>query len=158
MNRSWERRALLGSDWLQEALPSDARRSGSWSQCAPHLASGLSMNLPLGAPVSKPARNGVCEHAGSETGAPSEFMDPMRVLSKRKLPMSRATLSLTRTESGAVLFQLSADPDRTYRIQGSADLSQWIDLTNVTGKNVSFPLQAIAPTNAAYRFFRSVSP
>ena len=58
------------------------------------------MNLPLGAPVSEPARPGVYGHAGSETGAPSEFMDLMRAQREWRLSMNCGADILSAGSSG----------------------------------------------------------
>ncbi len=64
-------------------------------------------------------------------------------------------LNPSRIDSG-LQFELNASPNQTYRLQGSSNLVNWVDLQIFTGTNSLIVLQDTS--GPSHRFYRAVTP
>jgi outer membrane autotransporter protein len=68
------------------------------------------------------------------------------------------TLSVIATGSGSWELLISGEPGRTYRLQASTNLIDWLDLSTITPSNGLFRFVDPDATKLNRRFYRTVSP
>jgi hypothetical protein len=60
--------------------------------------------------------------------------------------------------TGTFEFDLLGTTQRHYRVQKSADLGVWMDLTNVLATNAVMRVRDPSASNSPLRFYRAVQP
>ena len=68
------------------------------------------------------------------------------------------TLAVIATGSGSWEFLFTGEPGRTYRLQGSTNLIDWLDLSTNTPANGLFRFVDPDAMKLNWRFYRTVSP
>ena len=76
----------------------------------------------------------------------------------RMIGTQRPALSLSGSTPHDLRISLSAETNRTYRIQASDDLNLWTDLTNFWGATTTTNFLIPDSTNSSHRFFRAITP
>jgi len=67
--------------------------------------------------------------------------------------------ALAATTSGSSLkLAANIDPDRSYRLEASADLQSWTTVTNLSSASGESVLSDIIRSDARQRFYRLASP
>jgi hypothetical protein len=115
------------------------------------------INCVTNSPTHQPWQILVNHLGYGDTDFNVELANFRAVIDQVQAPVPAPQLSGARLAGSDFEFTLSTQPGRSYRVQGSDNLTDWTTLRTITGSNAPI---AFRDTNAppARRFYRAVTP